>query len=214
MQRAVGTVRLTLTVPAWLLRKKYLVLVKDLQSPVPPLPVDRKMNWTLLTESVLPQALSINPALTEHEIRRRWSEGQNCHLCWIEGQIAHYRWDTSRPAYLPYLGKTFDVHEGDLLITEAYTHGKFRNLGIHTISSLLAMHQAKNTGFTRVIGLAACWNSPALRAMRKAGRQSVGTVGYWHVIGTRYYFATGSASFDDKGNMVILRSQAAGQGRL
>jgi hypothetical protein len=200
----VGTMRMIAAVPAWCLRKRFFVLVKDLQTPLAKAPVKSDMDWTLLTVAMLPRVLAVNPSLTEQEIRRRWGEDQTCHLCWVDGEVAHYRWETQRPAYLPYLGKTLRLCDGDILITEAFTHARFRNRGIHTTSSLLALDQAKELGSRRVIGLAACWNSPALCAMQKAGRKVVGTVGYWRVLRRRFYFASKSVQIDDRGNVLVL----------
>jgi hypothetical protein len=93
---------------------------------------------------------------------------------------------------------------GDLLITEAYTCARFRNQNIHTISSFHAMHRARELGLRRLIGLAASWNFPALSAMQKAGRQTVGTLGYHRGLRGRRYFATGSVKFDETGSVYVL----------
>jgi len=105
--------------------------------------------------------------------------------------------------------------EGDILITEAFTCQRFRNQNVHTRSSLLSMHEARERGLRRLIGLAAWWNSPALSAMRKAGRHSVGTVGFRRVLRGRDYFVTGCVRFDENDNVFVpLGIQTASEGTL
>ena len=203
LHRAVGTARLVPTALAWSFAREFIVVVNSLQSPLPCSESCRDMEWTRLTEPALRHVLAVDPALTEREIRRRLAESQRCHLCWVRGELAHLRWETCAEAYLPYLGRSFRPMGGDVLITEAYTCPRFRNQNIHTISSFRAMDQARGNGFQRLIGLAACWNTPALSAMRKAGRFPVGTVGYQIGLRGRSYFTTGSVQFDGGGNLYI-----------
>ena len=204
LHRAVGTARLAPTALAWFVAREFIVVAKTLQSPLPCPKSCRDMEWTRLTESALRHVLAADPALTEREIRRRLGEAQRCYLCWIRGELAHLRWETYAEAYLPYLGRSFRPMVGDVLITEAYTCPGFRNQNIHTISSFHAMDQARGKGFQRLIGLAARWNTPALSAMRKAGRLPIGTVGYQSGLRGRTYFATGTVQFDGGGNVYVL----------
>jgi hypothetical protein len=50
---------------------------------------------------------TVNAALTGVEPRRRWEEGQICVGGWLGGALVHYWWETTRPADLPYLGRSF-----------------------------------------------------------------------------------------------------------
>ncbi len=189
---------------AWLVRRKFYVLTKDLRPPLPQPHLHHTIRWTLLSPNDIPQILALNPTLAETEIRRRLLENQECHLGWAGKDLVHYRWEACKPTYLPYLGKTIRPYDGDIIITEAFTSRAFRKRGFYTASTHLALHRAKEMGFRRIVGLAACWNAPALHVMQKAGRAITGSVGYWTIPGRRFYFATGSVRFDNDGNLVLL----------
>jgi len=206
--RTLGLRRTLWVTPSWLIRREFLVLVRDLRLPLPDLPACGPMRWAPLTEADIPQVCAINPAMTEAEIRRRWGEGQECLLCWVGDSLAHYRWESTRPAYLPYLGKIFQVLEGDILISEAFTHPAFRGRGINSLASILALHRARARGLRRSIALVAWWNTPAMRSSwQKAGRVIVGTTGYWNLGLCRHYFATGDVGLDEGGGVSIRLSE-------
>ena len=75
--------------------------------------------------------LAINPAMSEVEIRRRWDKGQEYLLSWIEGTMVYHGWHARRPVYLPYLGRTLRLLEGDYLISDTFTHAAFRRRRDH-----------------------------------------------------------------------------------
>lgn len=192
-----------LTIPAWSMRKRYLVVMKDFLFQDAGVPPSSLLEWRTLAEAQIPDVLAICPRLSRGEIRRRFEEGQECHLGWVEGRLVHFRWEAQKPAFLPYLGKKLQPLEGDLLITEVFTNPKFRGRGIYTASLHQAFGRARELGFRRVIGLAASWNTPALLAMEKTGRRVVGTVGYWNILGYRRYFGTGDVRFEQDHVLVI-----------
>ena len=193
-------------VPGWMIRREYLVLVRNLRLPLPEIPSGESMEWTTLTEAVIPSVLAINPALSEAGIRRLWAEGQECLLCCMSGALAHYRWDTTTSAYLPYLGKTLSVLEGeDTIDSESFTHPAFRGRGMYSVSTIMALHRARDRGLTRSIGIVAWWNAPSLLVhLSKAGCTVAGTVGYWNMGLWRRYFATGDVCLD-KGASIYVR---------
>jgi len=191
-------------VPGWMIRREYLVLVMNLRLPLPEIPSGESMEWTTLTEGVIPCVLASNLALSEAEIRRRWEEGQRCLLCWIKGSLAYYRWETTKPAYLPYLGRTFRPCQRDIFILEAFTHPAFRGRRINTIASIVALNRARDLGCARSIAMVARWNAPALKvSWQKVGRVVIGTVGYWNLGLWRYYFTTGDVGLDESGSVYI-----------
>ncbi len=202
--RTLGIRRLLWVAPQWLLRQEYLLLVKDLRSPLPEVPVPESLRWTPLTEAELDHILAMNRALSETEIRRRWKEGQECLLCWSDESLVHYRWDATASTYLPYLGKTLRLLPGDTHATDVFTHPLFRGRGIQTASSVLALHRAKELGFSRFITMPAWWNAPSLRVnLEKTGRRVVGTVGCWNLGVRSYHFTTGDVWFDQSGSICL-----------
>jgi hypothetical protein len=176
--------------PRWLLRQRYLVLARELSPTVPRMSRLESMPWTVLAPEQLPLVRAINPALSEREIRRRLAAGQECLLFWHHGAAVYYRWDTTRPAYLPYLSTTVRPLEGDLFTVEAFTHPAVRGRGIHSLATSIVLRRAHERGLRRSITTVAWWNRPALRvAQDKAGRLVAGVVsrggfGPWRSIST------------------------------
>ena len=82
---------------------------------------------------------------------------------WIGETAAHWRWETDVEAYLPYLRRSVRPLDGDLWVTDVYTHPSYRRRGLYTTATAMAMHRARARGHTRLIGLIARWNRPALR---------------------------------------------------
>ena len=203
--RTVGLRRLLWVSPSWLIRRKFLVLVRDLRVPPPDLPACGPLQWAPLTEADIPRVCAINPAITEAKIRQRLEEGHECLLGWVGESLAHYRWDSARPTFLPYLGKTLQSEEGDCLSAGVFTHPAFRGRGIYSVSSILSLHRARDRGFRRSIAIVAWWHTPALRVdHQKAGRTIAGTVGYWNIGPWRYYFATGEVCFEKNTSFCVL----------
>jgi hypothetical protein len=194
--------------PRWLVRREFLVLVRDLGQPIRTFPAPPSMHWTTLTDADVPHVRAINPTMSEAEIRRRLGEGQECLLGWLDGSLAHYRWDTAESAYLPYLGRTLQPLAGDLITIEAFTHPPFRNRGIHSASTRLVLGGARERGLLRSITAVAWWNAPGLRVTReKADRVIAGTVGRWSVGPWRRDFATGAVQFDGSGVFCVRPSE-------
>ena len=204
VNRTLGLRRLLWVAPQWLLRQEYLVLVKDLRLPLPDVPAHESLRWTGFTETQIDQLLAFNPALSEAEIRRRLREGQECLLAWIGESLVHYRWDATASPYLPYLGKTLRLFQGDIFAPDIFTHPTFRGRGIQTVSSIMALHRARDSDFSRFITMPAWWNAPSLRVnFEKTGRRLAGTVGFWNVGLWRHYFTTGDVCLDDSGDIHV-----------
>src|SRR5262245_30916388 len=101
--RTIGVGRLAWTAPRWLVRREFLVTVKDLSGPLP-LPVrGADVVWRRLAVSETPRLLAKSPTLNEGEVWRRLHEGQECWVGWAGDLPAHWRWETSGETYFPYL---------------------------------------------------------------------------------------------------------------
>jgi hypothetical protein len=199
MYHTLGLWRTLLLSPWWQVKRKYLVLLKDLQRSEPPSALSKgrgltSLRWTRMTEADIPRMQAMNPRISEAEIRRRWGED---------------RWDTTRPAYLPYLRKTFRPLEGDILTSESFTRRELRGRGIHSLSWALALRRARDSGMSRSITLVAWWNGPSLRVnLDKTKRQIAGTAGYWQVGIFRWHFITGLVRCGADGNLFVVREAA------
>ncbi len=112
--RALGFGRTLWVAPLWLVQREFLVLIRDLRSPLSDVrPFDR-LRWSSLSDAEIPYLCAINPTLSIAEIQRRRTEGCECLLGWVDGSLAHYRWHTTTTTFLPYLGKSFPLIEGDI----------------------------------------------------------------------------------------------------
>lgn len=190
--------RLIWVAPVWTLRPRHVVLVRDLTTPLPDAPCRPDLHWTQLTEADIPRVVALDPRLGPGEIQRRLAEGQACHLCWVGESVAHYRWEASRPAYLPYLGLTVRPLPGDVCGAGVFTDPTFRRAGIHTATTLAALHRLRALGHRRAIAFVAWWNGPSLRVERdRAGRTVVGAVGYWNLGPWRRYVGEGRVRLEN-----------------
>lgn len=201
--RTVGVLETLKLVPRWAVRPEFFVFLIDLRGPLPTVPAVEDARLSLLTEAEIPCVRQINPALSEAEMRRRLREGQECLLGWMGGSLAHYWWYATAPAYLPYLGKTFQPSGGDIFTVEIFTHPAFRRQGIFNWSVSLTSREAREKGFVRRLSMVAGWNAPAVRATRNVAGKVVGTVGYWNIGCWRHYVATGDVRLE--GNYVSVR---------
>ena len=204
VHRTLGLIRMLRIVPMWLVHRKFLVLIRDLHSPLPEIPRHQHLRWTILTEENVHRLQAINPTMSESEVRRRLMEGQECRLCWIGEGLVHYRWDTTQEAFLPYLGKTFRPLAGDHFATNVFTHPAFRGRGIFEVSSLAALLRARAQGCSRSVTVIAWWNTRSVSVnQQKAGRTIAGTIGYWNLGPGKRYFTTGDVCFEEDTSFFI-----------
>ena len=119
---AIGIARLAWTAPRWLIRREFLVTVKDLTGPLPPISPLPGVTWRRLTDAEVPCLVASSPTLSPAEVWRRLREGQECWVGWMGEAAAHWRWETRGEAYLPYLHRFVRPLDGDLWVADVYTH--------------------------------------------------------------------------------------------
>jgi hypothetical protein len=177
--------------PLWLIRPSYRILVRDLAGPLPE-PGRSDLSCARLTEGDVPMLLEADPLLTRAEIRRRLRDGEECYLYCLGPDLAHYRWETTRPTYLPYIGKTARPLADDVFACGAFTVPRYRRRGVQSAACLLSLARQRDADLRRSITDVAWWNTPSLRVERdKAGRSVAGAIGYWRLGLSRHYQATG-----------------------
>jgi len=204
-----GVSRLAPSLLRWVVRREFVVFARDLLVSFPGETTDPALRWTDLSAQDAARVREIDPALDEAELDRLRREGQYCRLGWAGARLAHYRWDTIRPAYLPYLGRWYQPQPGDVLTTWLYTAPDDRGQGVQRASHADLREQALARGCRRSLGIVAVWNVPSLRTNDHTGRVRVGTVGYVALGPWRRYFATGLADFDRDGRVVVSSAQPA-----
>jgi GNAT superfamily N-acetyltransferase len=205
--QTLGVRRLAPSLLRWVVRREFVVFARDLLVLSPDEASDPSMRWTDLSAHDTASLLEIDSALDETDLARRQREGQYCRLGWAGARLAHYRWDTLRPAYLPYLDRWYQPQPGDVLTTWLYTTPDQRGRGVQRASHADLREQALARGCRRSLGIVAVWNVPSLRTNDHTGRVRVGTVGYVALGPWRRYFATGLAYFDSEGRVAISRAR-------
>ena len=205
--RTLGPARLVPSLLRWSVRREFVVFARDLRVPASDDIPDPALRWTDLSDGTAPLLRAIDPALDEGEVERARREGQYCRLAWWGDRLVHYRWDTTRPAYLPYLRRWYRPQDGDVLTTWLYTVLDARGRGIQRASHADIREQALAHGCWRSLGIVAVWNAPSLRTNDHTGRVRAGTVGYVAAGRWRRTFVTGLVQLDRHG-FVTLPSPA------
>ena len=202
--------KLARAAPRWLMRREFLVTVKDLTGPLPPVAPSPGVAWRLLTAAEIPQLVTSSPTLTTAEVWRRLRDGQECWVGWMDDIPAHWRWETCAKTHVPYLRHAVHPLDGDLWIVDVYTHPAQRRRGIYTAATVTTMHRARERGHRRLIGLIAAWNLPVRRIAEEELRRSVvGTVGYWTVGRGRPPLVTGRVRLDESGHLFVPVDEGA-----
>jgi len=183
--RTLGVLQALALTPRWAVRRKYFVVVRDLATPrdghARGFAID-DLRWASLAAEDAERLRETNPDLSPAEVRRRLEEGQECTVVWQGSTIVHYRWDTTRPAYLPYLGAVFSPAAGDIFAVEAFTHPAYRRRGIDWVATARALEDARARGFARSVTVVALWNTPGLRVgLERMSGRVVGTVTRWEL---------------------------------
>jgi GNAT superfamily N-acetyltransferase len=204
------TCRLAPSLLRWTVRREFVVFARDLRVPAVDEARDPSLRWTDLSDATAPQLLAIDPALAEDEVERASREGQYCRLAWRGDRLVHYRWDTTRPAYLPYLHRRYRPQDGDVLTTWLYTVPDARGHGIQRASHADIRAQALLRGCWRSLGIVAVWNAPSLRTNDHTGRVRAGTVGYVAAGRWRRPFVTGLVRLDRDGSVTLPATETAG----
>jgi hypothetical protein len=196
--------RLPWTALAWLVRPKYLLITRDLAAPLPPVPDCAVTRWSRFVESDAEALCAANPALTEADLRHRLADGQQCYLGWVGPTLVNYRWETTRPTQLPYLGRIIRPRPGQVFVGEVFTAPAFRRRGIDSAAATLALHRMRAEAVHQALGLVAWWNSPELRVARhRWDARTPGAIGYWNLGGRRRYFASGAVRLDTGGGFWV-----------
>lgn len=195
--RAVGARGVVTEMPRWIARREFIVLdgaLRDARSPSGSPPADLRL--ALLTPGDVPSLARLHPMMSPDEVQRRWAEGQECVVGWIGTAPVYYRWDSAEPAYLDYLDKMFRPPPLTVLTLDVRTHPQFQGRRIGVFGADFANRRSLERGHRRRLGLVARWNRHVVRYNLAIGASVRGTVGYWHTLVRRVYFATGDVRLE------------------
>jgi GNAT superfamily N-acetyltransferase len=189
--------------PRWLVCRRYFGIVADLGDLAPERARPAEIRVTNLDAADLPALAALDPAMTREEVARRLREGQQCTLGWWGRELAHHRWDSTGPTRLPYLGRVLRPGCGDQLVVGIYTAPSLRGRGLAGAVMMDASRRARAVGVSRLVWLAAWWNTPSMALSEQVASRVVGTVGYWALGPWRRYFATGRVWIEPDGSVRI-----------
>jgi hypothetical protein len=185
--------RFPLTSLPWSVRPRYVILARDLQTPLPEARLRILTHWSILTAADIPAISAIDPAMSSPEVRRRLVDGQLCNLGWVGSDLAYYHWETAQPTYFPYLGLTLRPQPGQICGCGTYTAEEFRRLGVHTEAAVDGLRLKRERGGRVAIFFVAWWHGPSLRVYAEhLGGIEVGSIGFLNLGAVRRYFATGA----------------------
>ena len=199
----VGWLAVLRIAPRWLICRRYLGIVADLHELALEPPQPPEIRVTSLAAASVPAVGALDRAMTREEVARRLEEGQHCTLGWWGHELAHYRWDSTSPVYLPYLGRVLRPEPGDQVVVGLYTAPAFRGRGIAGAVMMDAGGRARAAGVSRLVWLAAWWNTRSLALGEQLAPRVEGTVGYWALGPCRRYFASGQIRLEPDGSFRI-----------
>ena len=204
-RRALGARRAVATLPRWLVRREFSVLVVEPARLRPVEPATVELRWSPLTEPEIPRLLALNPALAEADVRRWLEAGHECMLARLDGELVHFRtYVTGRVegrVELPYLGCALRLEEGDVLLGLVYTAPGVRRRGLLATAARWSAGHVRSRGYRRMVALIASWNEAPLRAAQKVGMEVVGVAGVHRLGPWRRHFARGRVFFDEAGDL-------------
>ena len=189
--------------PQWLVCRRYLGLVAHLRDLALERPQLREIRVTSLDAADVPAVSALDRAMTREEVTRRLEEGQQCTLGWWGRDLAHLRWDSTSPVYLPYLGRVLRPGRGDQAVVGIFTAPAFRGRGIAGAVMMDASRRARAVGVSRLVWLAAWWNTRSLALAEQFASRVEGAVGYWALGPCRRYFASGHIRLEADGSVRI-----------
>jgi RimJ/RimL family protein N-acetyltransferase len=163
---------------------------------------------TALDAADVPALSASDRAMSREEVARRLEEGQRCTLGWWGRELAHHRWDSTSPVHLSYLGRVLRPGRGDQVVVGIYTVPAFRGRGIAGAVMMDASRRARAVGVSRLVWLAAWWNTRSLALAEQFASRVEGTVGYWALGACRRYFASGHIRLEPDGSVRIDAAEA------
>ncbi|MGH7357615.1 MAG: hypothetical protein ACREJR_02250 [Candidatus Rokuibacteriota bacterium] len=141
--------------------------------------------------------------MTRAEVERRLAEGQACALIWVGSDLAYHSWSSTRPTYLPYLGKTLRPRSEQVYVDLSFTAHAFRRRGIHQTIAAQRLHDEWADGARAHLTLVAWWHQPSIRTFSRLGMTAVGSIGYWNLCGWHTYFVTGAVQLDSPSSFCV-----------
>lgn len=174
-RRAIGSLRhesprtFALKLMAELGYRRVVMLARSLDEPIPDGPSADGTEFARLDEDRLDDYVAFRPESDRAGLVAQLADGFECYVLRRNGRLVSSCWATSRPRWSSYLGADIPTADGDVYLTDAWTHPDFRGLAhAHT----LCLHQLRHfreRGFRRALRSTVPENYSALRLHAKSG---------------------------------------------
>ena len=194
-RRLAGWWKLPWSIVSWRVCRRYRVLIRDLDDPLPVLTPPAGIRWSLLGAGDGERILALYPRMTSQDLARRWGQGHTAEGGWVGQDLVHFRWSALGDHYpLPYLKAVLALSGREIAFSFIFTDPAYRGRGIAAASIGRGLAHARGLGCTRAITLVSPFNRASLSAFAKAGFRAVGTAGYWRTGVRTIPFARGAVT--------------------
>jgi GNAT superfamily N-acetyltransferase len=157
-------------VAPWLLERKYLFFWYDLRHIAAARPAGAPISLERAGESNLSDIMALRPGYYTRELlEKRLARGHAGFLGRSRGRPVFSRWVFLDRVYLPYLGRTLSLPQGDCFTDETYVAPPFRGQGIFSGSVFSFQTALREMGMVRTFSAVASWNEAPLKDAPRAG---------------------------------------------
>ena len=154
----------------WLLERRYLFYWYDLRHIAAARPAAVPLSLERAGESNLSDFMALRPGYYTRELlEKRLARGHAGFLGRSRGRPVFSRWVFLDRVYLPYLGRTLVLPEGDSYTDETYVAPPFRGLRIFSGSVFSTQTALRELGLVRAFSAIASWNAAPLKDAPRAG---------------------------------------------
>jgi ribosomal protein S18 acetylase RimI-like enzyme len=182
-KRAIGSLRheslrtFAFKLAAELGYRRVVLLERRLDESIPDAPPAAGTAFALLGEDGIDEYLAFRPESDRAGIAAQLARGDQCFVLRHDGRVVSACWASFRRLRTSFLDDEIPLDEGDVYVTEAWTHEDFRG---RSYAHVLCVHQLRDLrarGFRRALRSTVPENYSALRAHAKSGFRPIAMIG-------------------------------------
>jgi RimJ/RimL family protein N-acetyltransferase len=157
------------------LYRRAVVVERDLGEPIPDVLSSVALRFGPLEPSAREAYLEFQPEARGYA-GRRFADGDECFAAWTGERLASTTWCSRGEKFIPYLGHTWRVGAGEVLIFDSYTPPELRGRGISATLGTWMYRHFRDLGVRRIVGAINPRNRASLRLHAKLGFRPRGLV--------------------------------------
>lgn len=159
----------------WLLKRRYVFLWYDLRNAAAVRPAAVPIRIERAGGENLSDFMALRPGYYTRELlEKRLTRGHLGFLVRSGGRPVLSRWIFLGSVFLPYLGLTLVLSDGDAYIDDTFAAPPFRRLGIFSASGASIRTELRDMGLIRAFSAIASWNAAPLKDAPTAGGHPFG----------------------------------------